>query len=215
MTEETLVVVELQDAFYRDSFGKLVLIIVSFCTAIVLLIALSIYLVLDKPPPLTFPVADEWRVQPPVPLDQPYVATPDLLQWVNDTVQKLFVFDFTNYDDQLAVLKTYFTEDGWRIYLNQLNNYVNYNNVQTNRLFVSMELQGAPIVLNQGLLSGKWGWWVQMPITIKYAGAVPVPSKNITLQILVIRVPTLNNLDGVAIDNIMVDQGTGKGTGVV
>jgi hypothetical protein len=56
---------------------------------------------------------------------------------------------------------------------------------------------------------------VQMPITIKYAGAVPVPSKVITLQILVIRVPTLNNLDGVSIDNIMVDQGKDKGTGVV
>lgn len=215
MTEEALAVVELQDAFYRDSFGKLVLIIVSFCIAIVLLIALSIYLVLDKPPPLTFPVSDEWRVQAPVPLEEPYLATPDLLQWVNDTVQKLFVFDFNNYDDQLELLKTYFTADGWRIYLNQLNNYANYNNVQTNRLFVSMELQGAPIVLNQGLLSGRWGWWVQMPITIKYAGAVPVPSKVITLQILVIRVPTLNNLDGVAIDNIMVDQGTDKGTGVV
>ena len=164
MAEDELVTVILQDAFYRDSFSKFVLVIFSFCLAILLLLVLSIYLILDNPPPVTFPVAEQWRVQQPVPLDQPYIPTPELLQWTNDAVQKLFVFDFTNYNEQLAALKQYFTADGWKIYLNQLNNYANYNNVQKDRLFVSMELRGAPIILNQGLLSGKWGWWVEIPI---------------------------------------------------
>lgn len=211
MAEDNQIVVELQDGFYRDSFGKLVLIMATFCLSILLLIALSIYLLLDKPPPVTFPVADEWRVQQPVPVDKPYMSQPEVLQWVNDVVQKLFVLDFNNYDDQVAKLKEYFTANGWKIYLNQLNNYANYNNVQTGKLFIKLDLRGAPIILNQGLLSGKWGWWIELPVTIKYAGAVPLPNKALTLQILVTRVPTLDNLNGVAIDNIIADQGKENG----
>lgn len=204
--------VELEDGFYRDSFGKLVLIMTGFCLAILLLIALSIYLILDKPPPVTFPVSEGWRVQAPVSLDQPYMSTPELLQWVNDTVQRLFVFDFNNYNDQLKVLRPYFTEDGWKVYLNQLNNYANYDNVQNDRLFINMALKSAPSILQapDPSVMGKYSWLVQVPIVLKYTGITTVNNKDILLQISVVRVSTLDNLNGVAIDNMIVDQGEGK-----
>ncbi len=212
MAEEKLAVVELRNEFYRDSFGRLVLIMVGFCGAIVLLILLSIYLLMDKPPPVTFPVSDQWRVQPPVPVDEPYMTTSDLLQWVNDTIRQLFVFDFNNYKEQLNVLKPYFTEDGWKVYLNQLNNYANYNNVQKDRLFINVELASAPTILQSPdpSVSGAYSWLVQVPIILKYAGGVNIPNKSIVLQVLVVRVPTLNNLNGVAIENMIVDQGDVK-----
>lgn len=197
--------VELRNDFYRDSFGKVVLIIVSICIAIAGLIALSLHFYLDKPPPITFSVDDEMRVQSPVPLDQPYLTTPDLLQWVADILPKAFIFDFNHYNNQLKTAAQYFTTNGWTAFLNQLNIYVNYNNVQAYKLFVTSTPAAAPYILREGVIqeSGKYGWWVQMPLTINYAGYKPPPSKPLVLQVLVVRVSTLNNLTGVGIDNVI------------
>jgi intracellular multiplication protein IcmL len=206
---ETEHVVVLRDDFYRDHFGKVLFIIASVCIAIVLLIAASIYLHLNKPEPVSFAVLDEWRVQPPIPLDQPYLATPDLLQWVSDALPKAFNYDFNHYNGQLQQASQYFTKDGWKIFLNQLNIYVNYNNVQNDKMFVNGSAAGAPFILNQGLLSGRYAWWVQMPVDVSYANYNRSARRSLTLQVLVVRVSTLNNLNGIGIDNVIVSKSTG------
>ncbi|MBX3708606.1 MAG: DotI/IcmL/TraM family protein [Gammaproteobacteria bacterium] len=205
MAAEEIQVVELRDDFYRDSLGRVVFIIIGFCIAIMGLLGLSLFFYLDKPPPVTFPVDNEMRVQPPVPLTQPYLSTPDLLQWVADVLQKVFVFDFNHYNQQLKDASQYFTTNGWQAFLNQLNIYANYNNVQAYKLFITSTPEAAPYVLREGVIqeSGRYGWWVQMPVTINYAGYKPPPSKPLVLQLLVVRVSTLNNLTGVGIDNVI------------
>ncbi len=209
MAEEETQVVELLDEFYRDSFGKVMLIMMGFCIAIISLLAISLYINLNKPPPITFPVGDDMRVLPPVPLDQPYLSRADVLQWVADVLPKAFVYDFNHYNDQLKVAQQYFTQNGWETFLNQLNIYANYNNVQTNKLFVNAAPTAAPIFVNEGLIEGKYGWWVQMPLMITYTGFKPPVPQAVTLQLLVIRVPTLNNLTGVGIDDVMQAPATG------
>jgi len=44
-----------------------------------------------------------------------------------------------------------------------------------------------------------------MPITINYASYEKTYSKSLVLQVLVVRVPTLTNLAGVGIDNVLVN----------
>lgn len=202
MAEEDIMV--LKDDFYRDRFGAVILIILSVFTAIGLLVALSVYLHLQKPVPITFSVDNDWRIQGDVPLDQPYLSEPAMLQWVSDALQNAFVVDFYHYDAQLKQSEQYFTPNGWKIFLSQLNNYASATTIQANKLFVSAAPAGAPYVVQQGLISGRYGWWVQIPIDVKSAGAVRVSTKNLVLQILVVRVSTLNNLSGVAIENVIV-----------
>lgn len=206
MAEEDIHVVGLRDAFYRDSFGKVVLAMVGIVVAILLLIGLSLYFYLNTPPPITFHVGDEMRVLPPVPLDKPYLSEPELLQWVADVLPKTFDYDFNHYNDQLKDAAQYFTTDGWKIFLNQLNINANYTNVQAYKLFVNGTAAGAPFILRQGVIqeSGRYGWWVQMPIIISYAGYQPPPAKTVNLQVLVVRVSTLNNLNGVGINNVIL-----------
>jgi intracellular multiplication protein IcmL len=204
MSEETEIMM-LRDGFYRDSIGKVVLVLISTCVSIAILVLLSVFLYFDKPLPITFPVGADMRVQRSVSLDQPYLSTPDLLQWVADVFPNSFTLDFNHYNDQLKLDLQYFTQDGWAAFLNQLNIYANYNNVQAYKMFVTATPESAPYILRQGVLpdSGKYGWWVQMPVTINYAGLKPPPSVTLTFQILVVRVPTLNNLTGVGIDNVI------------
>lgn len=210
MADNETEIAGLRDNFYRDSFGKLMLVMAGMVIAIVLLLATSLYLYLTEPPPITFPVSKEWRVQPDVPLEKPYLDTPALLQWVSDTLRSAFTFDFIRYNDQLKASGHNFTEDGWRVFMGHLNNYANYSDVQAKKMFINSVPDSAPFLLNPGgVLLGRWAWWVQAPITINYIGNDGTYSKTITLQVLVVRVPTLNNLMGVGIDNIIVAQGTG------
>jgi intracellular multiplication protein IcmL len=205
MASEETSIIELRDGFYRDSIGKVMMVLLSMCIAILIIIFLSVYLYLDKPAPVTFPMQEDMRVQKSVPLDQPYLLTPDLLQWVADVFPKAFTLDFNHYNDQLQTNAPHFTKSGWAAFLNQLNIYANYNNVQAYKIFVTATPGAAPIILRDGVLpdSGKYGWWVQMPVTINYAGYKPPPSVNLTFQILVVRVPTLDNLTGVGIDDVI------------
>src|SRR3990167_11287251 len=193
MAETGSSIVELHDDFYKDSFVKVVMVIIGVCIAILSLMSISLYLYLSKPAPVTFNTDIEWRVQADVPVSLPYVSEPDLLQWVSEAIQNAFVYDFNNYDDQLKHAAKYFTTNGWKVFLDQLNNYANYNTVQTNKLFVNATPSGAPYIIRKGLLSGQYAWWVQMPVDINYTGYQSLPKKSLILQILIVRISTMNN----------------------
>lgn len=210
MVEEQMGVVELREDFYRDSFSKVIIAIIGFSTALFVMIFLAIYLYIDQPPPIDFKTYEDFRVQAPVPVDKPYLSIPDLLQWVTNTIQSVFVFDFLHYNEQLKAAMPYFTDDGWKVFLNQLNTYADNTSIMTNKQFVNVTIAGSPFIVNQStgpqsLLAGRWSWWVQLPITLNYFSSYNRSySQSLTLQILVVRVSTLNNLDGVGIDNVIV-----------
>jgi intracellular multiplication protein IcmL len=205
MADEEMSMVELRDGFYRDSFGKAIFIITSFCFTVVLLGVLVLYLYMAKPPPIIFSVENEMRVLSPVPLKEPYLSETDVVQWTVDVLPKAFNYDFIHYHNQLKAASHYFTDEGWKTFVNYLNIYANYNNVQTDKLFVSGSLAAAPFIRDRGPVqeSGRYGWLVQVPISIMYAGYKPPTNKTITLQVLIVRVPTLNNLAGIGIDNVI------------
>ena len=214
MAEEELNVVVIEDNFYRDSFGRVIFIISCICLSIVFLVGISVYIFINRPPPITFRVADEWRVLAPVPVQQPYLSEADMLQWVSDVIPNVFDMDFLHIDEQLANAKQYFTENGYEVFLNQLNNYAPKDLMLSGKLFSHGEPTRAPVILNQGILTGRYAWMVQIPINISYAGLRNVPVASLMLQVLVVRTDTTNNLNGVLIDNIIVDQGnklTGTG----
>lgn len=206
MTEEGLSVVRLEDNYYRDSFGKVIFVIFALSVSVVFLAGISVYTYMNQPPPITFRVAGEWRVMASVPVQQPYLSEPDLLQWVSEVIPNAFNLDFLNMDSQLEDLRQYFTDNGYQVFLNQLKNYADKSMVQPYKMFVHGKPTRAPVILNQGVLSGRYAWWVQIPVNISYAGARDMPDVNLTLQVLVVRTETTNNLTGILIDNVIAEK---------
>ncbi len=88
MAVETYEVVNLKDDFYRDGFIKALAFFFVLLLALMLLISITVYLAITKPEPVYFATDTEWRVLPPVPLDQPYLSDADLLQWVASVLQQ-------------------------------------------------------------------------------------------------------------------------------
>jgi len=213
MAEEELQTIQLKNDFYRDGFYKVLTILLALLVSIALLISVSIYLFLSKPNPVIFATDNEWRVFPPVPLSVPYIHTADLLQWTSDAVTTVFTVDFVNYTPELKSYQPYFTVNGWQKFLEQVNLYANFNIIQSQKLFLISSLVGAPYILKQGLIQGVYGWWIQMPLKLSYSSAGGGSTQQLTVQALVVRVPTLNNLRGVAIENMIVTKAAADNTG--
>lgn len=211
MAEQKLHVVRLRDDFYRDGYTKIMLVLFVSMTAVGLLIAVSAYLFLSKPLPVQFATDNEWRVIGPVPVDKPYLSSANLLQWVSEVFPNVFNYDFVHYNENLEADKHYFTDNGWDKFLGVIGEYASYNTIQDSKLFMHASAATAPIILNQGLLDGRYAWWVQMSLHLDYTSAEKREGKDIQLQVLVTRIPTLNNLDGVSIDNVAIVKPTTTG----
>lgn len=213
MAEEELTTVTLHNNFYHDRFSRVLFILGIMIIAAGLLLAASLYLFLSKPAPVYFSTGQEWRVTPDVALDQPHLENADLLQWVSNALPSLFNLDFLNYTQQLNSSTHYFTDDGWKKFLAQLGTITTYDQIQKDRLFLGGSGGGAPFILNQGVLTGRYSWWVQMPVDISYSSFSGHSTTSVTIKALVVRSSTLTNIDGVLIDNIIVSKGGGDQIG--
>lgn len=209
MAESELRVVRLRDDFYQDGFYKIVAALLMIAAAILLLVGLCFYLISMRPAPVVFHTDNDWRAFPPVPIDQPYMQSTDLLQWVSNAVPAAFTVDFLHYKKQLASFAPHFTTNGLKKLIDLLNTYANEQIVENGRLYVQTSPSGAPIIRSAGLTEGKYGWWVELPIKIAYTGVGRNNAVSLVLQVLVIRVSTLNDLSGVAIDDILVQKNAG------
>lgn len=204
MAGATSDIVKITDDFYRDGFYRILFIFIALLIAVAFLVTISLYLYLAKPPPVRFLTDDEWRILPPVPLSEPYLKTPDLIQWISEVLPASFTFDFVNYASQLKNLSQFYTQDGWGKLNGLQTNYVNQKTIEDNKLFANARAAGAPFILNQGLIDKSYAWWIQMPITIDYITVGKRTSQDLILQALVVRVSTLNNLFGVSIENLVL-----------
>ncbi len=92
--------------------------------------------------------------------------------------------------------------------------FANLNTLQNAKLFVSTTAAGGPVIYNRGLLNGTYGWWIRMPLIVSYNGGNAPGGLQLMVQVLVIRVSTLNNLNGVAIQNIIITKNTNNVTAV-
>lgn len=202
-------IVQLKAEFYRDGFPKVLLALAMTIAAIGSLAGLSVYLYLSKPDPVYFYTDSEWRILPAVPLNQPYLSNADLLQWLGKTISDAFSYDFLNYQQEQQDLADDFTTKGWQNLQGQLNNYhLDYDSLRNSRAFVNTKLTGAPFILNQGLLpEGKYAWRVQIPVNVSYSSGV---TRSLVIIALVVRIPTLNNLYGVAVDDMSITEAQGS-----
>lgn len=198
-----------RDDFYQDGLLLLVSAGGVFVFSALVLLALSLYLFFQKPAPVRFLTGEGFRVVAGAPLKDSWLSSAELVQWVSDALPAMFTLDFVNYTGQVSLASQYFTPEGYKKYLQVLQVFAGEKMVGEGRIFVTAHAAGAPIVLNQGLLQGDYGWWMQMPLNLSYSSVEKGADVPLVVQVLVIRVSTLDDLKGIRIENIVVRKGGG------
>lgn len=209
MAEDALTAVALRNNFYRDGQRKMILVLLVSMVANFVLASMLIYIITHSPAPKYFATSINGRITPLFPLNEPNQSDSAVLQWANQAAIAAFTYNFVNYRSELQASSGFFTSDGWDQFLTALQQSNNLDAVKAKKLIVSAVATRAPIILQKGILNGKYAWRVQMPILVTYQSASEFSQQNNVVTMLITRVSTLNSPRGIGISQFVVGPASG------
>jgi intracellular multiplication protein IcmL len=204
MADDILEKVVIRNAFYRDGQHKIILILLISMIANALLGLLIVYLMTHPPQPKYFATSIHGRITPLFALDEPNQSDSAILQWANQAAIAAFTYNFVNYREELQASSGFFTSEGWSQFLQALQESNNLDAVKAKKLIVSAVATRAPVILQKGVLNGRFSWRIQMPVLVTYQSASEFTQQNNVVTLLVTRVSTLNSPRGIGIAQFVV-----------
>ncbi len=210
MAEDALTAVALRNKFYHDGQRKMIVVLLVSMLVNFVLAWMLIYLVTHPPAPKYFATSINGRITPLYPLDEPNQSDSAVLQWANQAAIAAFTYNFVNYRTELQASSGFFTAEGWDQFLTALQQSNNLDAVKAKKLIVSAVATKAPIILQKGVLNGRFAWRVQMPLLITYQSASEFSQQNNVVTLLITRVSTLNSPRGIGISQFVVGPDTGE-----
>lgn len=209
MSDDTLTAVVTRNKFYRDGQHKMIIMLLLSMVTNILLVAAIGYIFLHPPAPKYFATSINGRITPLFPLDEPNQSDSAVLQWANQAATAAFTYNFVNYHTELQSSSGFFTADGWTQFLTALKDSNNLEAVKAKKLIVSAVATRAPVILQKGLLNGRYSWRIQMPILVTYQSASEFSQANNVVTMLITRVSTLNSPRGIGIAQFVVGPASG------
>ena len=204
MAEDALVAVNLRNKFYRDGQRKLITLTIISALTNAALVAIVGYIMTHPPQPKYFATSINGRITPLFALNMPNQSDSAVLQWANQAAIAAFSYNFVNYRSELQASSGFFTAEGWTQFLDALQQSNNLEAVKVKKLIVSAVATRAPIILQKGILEGRYAWRIQMPLLVTYQSASEFSQQNSVVTMLVTRVSTLNSPRGIGIAQFVV-----------
>jgi len=199
MTDEAIKLVQLRNEFYRDNYHRILLILLIAILTLFILIGALTYVVTHPPQAKYFATTAAGRITPLTALDKPNLSKAALLQWANIAAVATYTYDFVTYRQNLQAASEFFTPSGWDAFISALSQSNDLEAVRAKKLVVSAVATGAPVILQQGVISGRYSWRVQMPMIVTYQGGDSISQQHLMVTMLITRISTLNSPRGIGI----------------
>ncbi|MEK6731860.1 MAG: type IVB secretion system apparatus protein IcmL/DotI [Pseudomonadota bacterium] len=206
MAYDALEEVKHRNEFYRDGYRKIVVALMLALLIIVGLVGAIFGILATRPTPTYFATTNDGRIISLVPLNQPNLSDQALLQWASNAVISIYSYSFVNYQKVFQDNEQYFTDAGWKAFLNSVKDSNSLSAVIKNKLIVSAVVTGAPVVTNRFLYNNNYTWKVQMPITVTMQGTGSPSTQNFMVTLTITRVSTLDSISGVGISQFVSGQ---------
>jgi intracellular multiplication protein IcmL len=191
----------IRNAFYRDGYRFLLRVSIVQIVVIALLICTIAGLFMSmKTKSVYFATTSDGRIINIVPLNEPYLSPAQVIAWTASTAQNVMRFGYYDYRDRLQQSASNFTATGWESFNKALKEASFLDAIQARKLVVTMEINAAPEIQSAFERNGVYTWYVRLPVTIKFDGDQPPQSIDTTLRLQIVRVSTLQNPDGVSIE---------------
>lgn len=143
------------------------------------------------------------------PLIAPIISNQALINWVIDAASSLYTYDQANYKTQIAeVISTYFTPKGGDSFETALKNTGVIDQLVAQKMEVTAVVENQPAILKSGTLSGRQIWKIQLPLLVTYVTASETQQLHFIVTLLVLKVPPTESPEGLAIDQLWVNQAT-------
>lgn len=196
-----LLTVVTRNEFYRDGFHNMVRIAILEAVIIVgLIVAIVAYMSTAKPHDRYFATTADGRIMQLVPLDQPNMSQSALMSWVAQSVTDTFTFSYNDYQKRLQDSSAHFTRHGWDTFTTALQKSKIIDSVVAGKQVVSATPRSAPILQDSGVYGGKYRWKINIPINVTYKAGDSTRIDNMDVNLVIERVPSLENPTGVGIE---------------
>ena len=106
--------------------------------------------------------------------------------WADQAAIKSFTFEHTTMDNQIAQLKTCFTDQGWQGFNDAMQKSGNLQAIKAHQLNVTSQVQGNVAV--QLLKENEWK--VTVPLNVVYANKEQKIAQLLTIELLINRKPS-------------------------
>jgi len=193
--------VVVRNEFYRDGYRTLLRLALILSVIIIGLIG-AMYFVIQthQPENRYFATTEDGRLVPMVALSEPNLSTPALMSWVAQAATEVMTFGFNDYRRRLQEASRNFTRRGWESFTGALERSRIIELVEANQQVLTAAPQGAPIVVSEGLVAGRYQWEVQMPLVLTYQAGARTRTDRLLVTIVSVRVPRLESANGVGIE---------------
>ncbi len=196
-----------RNAFYRDGYRLLLRISVIQGIVILLLVAAIITMLITlQTKHIYFATTSDGRIINIVPLNEPYRSPAEVIAWASGAAQKVMRMGYHDYRQRLQESSAYFTPTGWESFTKAMKEARILETIDVRKLVVTMDIEGAPEIKNSFVKDGVYTWYLQFPATIRFSGAEAPSTMRVMLTLQVVRVSTLQNPDGISIEQWVAKQ---------
>ncbi len=161
----------------------------------------------DFQPPKVHIVNDELKVVSTTAMRLPSQSTQTVQLWAREAVQKVYTFDFLNYETQLGGARAYFTNEGWDAYKGYFLESSLLKTVKENKLSVAVTPIAKPII--EGRIrtkaDGEFAWKVIVPVVVTFSGDTPQKAEYKNVKVLILRTPTTENPKGLGVQQMRAE----------
>ena len=213
MAEDAAKLVSLRNEFYRDNYRRVTAALLLTILINLVLIGVIYYQLTHRPSAQYFATSNDGKIVKLYPLNEPVVAPSVLLQWANNAAVAVYTYNFKDYRHALQRAQNKFTAAGWSNFEAALKGARTLETVLTKKLVVTAVATAAPIILDRGVINGRYVWKVNIPLLVSYESASELTQQPIVVTMIVSRVPTVNNPDGIAIVSFVAAEGQISGGG--
>jgi intracellular multiplication protein IcmL len=190
-----------RNEFYRDGFRNLIIIAIAEVFIIVgLLITFISYINSAQPQDHYFATTADGRIMQLVPLEKPNMTTASLLTWATQASMEVMTFGFHDYQRRLQYSSRHFTRHGWETFASALQKSRTIESVEASQQVVSAEPRSAPVLIQELVAGGKYRWIIDLPLMVKYQSGTSSRVDNLVVRMVIDRVPSLENPNGVGIE---------------
>jgi intracellular multiplication protein IcmL len=202
-----LMTVVVRNEFYRDGFRNMLRIaIAESIIIVVLIVTFIVYMNASKPQDHYFATTADGRIMQLVPLNLANMGTSALMSWVAQSATEVMTFGFHDYQRRMQQSSRHFTRHGWESFTNALQKSRIIEAVEASRQVVTAQPRSAPILIQEGVFNGKYRWVVDLPLAVTYQAGSATRTDNLTIRLVIDRVPSLENPNGVGIEQWIATQ---------
>lgn len=138
-------------------------------------------------------------------LPLPHQSLQNVTGWLYEAISASYTFDFNNIDERIENAKYYYTDVGYKLYLDSLKRGGITDAVKNQQVQVSLVFLEEPVEIGVVRTKGDAEWWKwRVPVLVNYYGGKKPIIYKYQVDIIVLRVPAYKNEKGLSITEIQM-----------